>query len=359
MISLDNIFNEEIPIYSKSNENFRDSFEDIVKINKELHYEFSKSTEGVIGKTIVWAFKMIGQIIVFIGKAIAWITKTVLNKIASFIAWLTRSKKKPAPEKSKGLLSKLKSKFGRSAEDDHQDKDTSDSLSSYIQKCLKTEDEVKKMKPEEVVFYKAFLINGNPDNIKYISDAFNKQTSVLKNNAVRIDKEGSSLIAKSNIDTSKHNVQNEEDWWLFSLEAEEPNDKPNFIKLGDVLVKDHKVNTSINIKRDYENILNSIYRSIYDNPDDSVWLKRLQNIFSNGSNELKSISSSMKKKQEYLEKLNKDKLSDDMKNKINTYGKLVQGFQPSIMSYVSCINYFTKYQSIRMNIIRRFTSLAA
>lgn len=358
MISLDNLFNEEIPIYNRSNESFKDEFEDIIKINKELNFEFSKSTEGVVGSVLGFVIKIVIKIIKFIVKAVVWIAKTVVHKIANFIAWLTRSKKKPAPDKSKNLLSKLKSKFSRSREDDNQDKDSSDSLASYISKCLKSKDEVNKMKPEEVVFYKAFLINGNPDNIKYISDAFNKQTSVLKDNGMRIDKEGTSLITKSNVDVSKHQTQNNEDWWLFSLEEDEP-DKPNFSRLGSILVKENKVDVSIDANRDYENILNSIYRSIYDNPDDSIWLKRLQNIFSNGSKELKTISDSMKKKQEYLEKLNKDNLSDETKNKINSYGKLVQAFQPSIMSYVNCINYFVKYQSIRMNIMRRFTSLAA
>lgn len=355
MISLESLFIEDA--YKHNFETSLESqvdFKEVIKINNELYNQLSRSTEGIVGDFIVGVIKLIGKVIVFIGKCIVWITKTVINKIASFVAWFTR-KKEPPKEQSQGLISKLKSLW-KSSEDNNLE--GVNALAADIKSYIKSPNDVKNMKPEELVFYKVFLISVSTDDTKYLTELFNRQTSLLKENGEKIDKQGQTLMTLSNLNLKQNNRPNSEEDWLFSLEDDNPNNRPlQFPKMTETIKKENKIN--LNIDNAYSEIISSIYRSIYEKPDDSVWLNRLKLIFSNGSKELNLISKNMKTKQDYLEKISKTNISDKLKSSIKDYSKSVTSFQASIMSYTSCINYFVKYQGIRMNLTRRFNNLAS
>lgn len=355
MISLESLFTEDA--YEQNFETSLESqvdFKEVIKINNELYNQLSRSTEGVIGDFVVGVIKLIGKVILFIGKCIAWITKTVINKIASFVVWFTR-KKEPPKEQSQGLIAKLKSLW-KSSEDNNLE--GVNALAADIKSYIKSPNDVKNMKPEEIVFYKVFLISVSVDDTKYLTELFNRQTSLLKENGEKIDKQGQTLMTLSNLNLKQNNRPNSEEDWLFSLEDDNPNTRPiSFPKMSDIIKKENKI--SLNTDNAYSEIISSIYRSIYEKPDDSVWLNRLKLIFSNGSKELNLISKNMKAKQDYLEKISKTNISDKLKSSIKDYSKSVTSFQASIMSYTSCINYFVKYQSIRMNLTRRFNNLAS
>lgn len=355
MISLESLFIEDA--YEQNFETSLESqvnFKEVIKINNELYNQLSRSTEGVIGDFIVGIIKLIGKVIAFIAKCIAWITKTVINKIASFVAWFTR-KKEPPKEQSQGLIAKLKSLW-KSSEDNNLE--GVNALAADIKSYIKSPNDVKNMKPEEIVFYKVFLISVSVDDTKYLTELFNRQTSLLKENGEKIDKQGQTLMTLSNLNLKQNNRPNSEEDWLFSLEDDNSNNQPlHFPKMTDTIKKENKI--SLNTDNAYSEIISSIYRSIYEKPDDSVWLNRLKLIFTNGSKELNLISKNMKAKQDYLEKISKTNISDKLKSSIKDYSKSVTSFQASIMSYTSCINYFVKYQGIRMNLTRRFNNLAS
>lgn len=361
MIELDSLFNNDdyLPQFDvKSNENFSEDFKDMIALNNEIKYELSKSTEGVIGNFLLNIIKILGKVIAFIFKCVAWITKTVINKVAHFVAWITR-KKEPPVENSKGLIAKLKS-IGHSKEDQNPDSMQGiNALAADIKSYIKSPDDVKNMKPEELVFYKVFLISVSLEDTKYLIDLFNRQTSLLKENGDKIDKRGQTLVTFTNLN-NRNNKPNSEEWWLdFSLEDNNQNDNhTSFTKMSDVISKDNRFSNKSNVDKDYENIINSIYRSIHEKPDDTIWLNKLKTIFSNGARELTTISKSIRTKQKYLEEMSKKELPDKLKKNIQEYSREVSGFQGSITSYINCINYFAKYQNIRMNLVRRFNSLS-
>lgn len=354
MISLENMFVEDIPIYNFSIESTE--FDKINSINKELIEMNSRSTEGIVKTIVSTAIRVIAKFIGFIAEVTVWLVRTVVNKIASFVAWFTR-KKEPPKEQSKSLLQKLKS-IGHSHEDSHNTIEGVNSLASDIKSYIKSPQDVKNMKPEELVFYKIFLISVNVNDTKYITELFNRQTSLLKDDGNKIDRKGQTLITLSNIDAKQSvSKNNSEEDWLFSFEDDNSNkDVSSFVKMTDVIKKDNRID--LKTDNDYENIINSICRSIYEKPDDSIWLNKLKMIFTNGSKELGLISKNMKVKQQYLEKISKIDISDKLKKNIQEYIREVTAFQNSLMSYVNCINYFTKYKAIRMNLTRRFNDLA-
>lgn len=354
MISLESLFieddyNKNFDISTESQVDFRE----VIKINNELYDQLSRSTEGVIGNIIISIIKLIEKVIVFIAKSVIWITKTVINKIASFIAWITGNKK-PPKEQSQSLAHKLKSLW-KSSEDNNLE--GVNALAADIKSYIKSPNDVKNMKPEELVFYKVFLISVSVNDTKYITELFNRQTSLLKEEGEKIDKNGQTLMTLSNLDQKQNNRYIGEEDWLFSLEEDYSGMPIKFPKMSETIEKEHRINTNVNDA--YSDIISSICRSIYEKPDDSVWLNKLRLIFSNGSKELNIVSKNMKSKQEYLEKISQSNISDKLKAKIKEYSKSVTNFQSSIMSYMNCINYFVKYQNIRMNLTRRFNNLAS
>lgn len=350
MISLENLIDniDNIPQFETlSTESLTDNFNEIQKIYKEIYFENIKSSEGitkVIAKSIAFILKIIAKIIVFITKCIVLISEFIVNKIARFVAFLT-SDKKPNKKKSESFIQKLRN-IDLSKESQENNKNIIIEFVKYIKNYIKKPDEIKNMTKEELIFYKTFLINGNPQNIKLICDAFNRETSKLKESGMNLDKMGTKLLFNSKINS----IENYE----YSLEDE--NNK--YPKMGNELSNNIQVDNSSDIKKDYLSIINNIYATIYSDSSDSAWLNRIKNIFTNGSKELKTIMADLKKKQAYLEKIQKDnKYNESFKENLNKYTKEIQSFQPSIYSYINCAHFFNKYQSIRINIVNKFCNL--
>lgn len=360
MISLESLFNEEIKIdytFMNSDESHDLEFRDILKINKEIDNQVSRSSEGVIGAFLSGILILLEKVINFIAKCIIFITKTVMGAIKVFIGFFNK-RKRIDEKKIKKLEAKLK-KLKRGKEDQTQyDSNMSKvtALASDIKKYIKSMDDIKNMSPEEIIFYKVFLISVNKDDTKYLTEIFNRQTSLLKENGLKLDKRGQVLITTSIIHESNRKASGES--YKYSVEGTPPINYMDYEKMSDVIAKDNRINLSTNPEKDYENVISSICRSLYEKPDDTVWLNKLNLVFSNGTRELTEISKNMKGKQLYLQKLNNTNISDKLKDNIKIYSKDVLSFQKSIVSYVNCINYFYKYQKIRSNLTMRFNNLA-
>lgn len=334
MISIESLLNtDEIPKYNIEKE---DEFKIVSNFYKNINE--LESSEGLIGNLISFALKIVTKIINFITKCITYITKVVIHAMASFIAFLTRTKK-PNKKNSESFIQKLKN-FSFSKEDINENLN---SFVSYVKGYIKSPQDVNKMSKEELIFYKTFLINGNVNNIRLVCDSFNRQTSKLKEYGLNIEKRGNILLLQNKRFSNEN--------YIFSTEEEN-----RYLSMDDQL-KDVKIDNNSDTKKEYMSTIDNIYRSLYSNPDDSVWLSKIKNIFTNGSKELKVIIDNLKKKQEYLENLDQTNVNNDMKTKINEYTKEIKNFQPSIFSYVNCINYFNKYNTIRMNISRKFCML--
>lgn len=351
MISLENLIDDtdtdNIPQFETlSAESLTDNFNEIQKIYKEIYFEDIKSSEGimkVVAKSIAFILKIIAKIIMFITKCIVLISEFIVNKIARFVAFLT-SDKKPDKKKSESFIQKLRN-IDLSKESQESNKNVIIEFVKYIKNYIKKPDEIKNMTKEELIFYKTFLINGNPQNIKLVCDTFNRETSKLKENGINLDKMGTKLLFNSKINS----IENYE----YSLE-----DENKYSRMGNELGNSIKVDNSSDMKKDYLSIINNMYATIYSDSSDSAWLKRIKNIFTNGSKELKSIMTDLKKKQTYLEKIQKNnEYNESFKENLNKYTKEIQSFQPSIYSYINCANYFNKYQSIRINIVNKFCNL--
>lgn len=334
MISIESLINtDNIPKYEIKKE---DEFKIISNLYK--HINEIESSEGIIKSIVAFAIKIITKIINFITKCLTWISRVIVHALASWIAFLTKSHK-PAKKNSESFIQKLKN-FAFSKEDINENLS---SFVSYIKSFIKSPQDVNKMTKEELIFYKTFLVNGNINNIRMVCDSFNRQTSKLKEYGLNIEKKGNILLLQ-NRGLSKEN-------YLFSIE-----DENKYLNMNDQM-KDVKIDNNTDIKKEYMSTIDNIYRSLYANPNDSVWLTKIKNIFTNGSKELKTITDNLKKKQQYLENLNQENINNDMKTKISEYTKEIKNFQPSIYSYINCINYFNKYNTIRMNISRKFCIL--
>lgn len=350
MISLENLINDnnDIPQFeSISTESFDDKIKEIQKLYKDIYFENIESSEGIgkfVIKGITFVLKIITKIIMFITKCIVLISEFIINKITSFIAFLTKSKK-PNKKKSESFIQRLRN-IDLSKESKEDDKNSIIEFVKYIRNFIKKPDEIKNMSKEELIFYKTFLINGNPQNIKLVCDTFNRETSKLKENGIILDKIGHNLLFNSKFNSSE------------SLEYSMEDDTRKYSRIGDELSNNVKVNNSSDMKKDYLSIINNMYATIYSDSSDSVWLNRIKNIFTNGSKELEIIMKDLKKKQAYLEKIRESKnINESFKDNLNKYTKEIQSFQPSIYSYINCANYFNKYQSIRINVINKFCIL--
>lgn len=350
MISLENLIDniDNIPQFETlSTESLTDNFNEIQKIYKEIYFENIKSSEGiikVITKSIAFILKIIAKIITFITKCIVLISEFIVNKIARFVAFLT-SDKKPNKKKSESFIQRLRN-IDLSKESKEDDKNSIIEFVKYIKNFIKKPDKIKNMSKEELIFYKTFLINGNPQNIKLVCDTFNRETSKLKENGIILDKIGNKLLFNSKFNSSE------------SLEYSMEDDTRKYSRMGDELSNNIHVDNSSDMKKDYLSIINNMYATIYSDSSDSAWLKRIKNIFTNGSKELKTIMTDLKKKQAYLEKIQEsNNINESFKENLNKYTKEIQSFQPSIYSYINCANYFNKYQSIRINIVNKFCNL--
>lgn len=342
MISINNIIDEcKRTNYQPFTISSSESINIVIQTYKELNNFLSMSTEGVIGHILSFLIKTIAKIIKFITSSIIYITRTVIHAISTCISFLTKSRKPPKKD-SETLLEKLKNIGNKSIESANTDE--INSFSNTVKQYIKSKEDIEKMSKEEFVFYKVFLINGNPNDVKTICEFFNRQTSKLKEYGNYIENKGKILLYKN---SSK---SNESYYNLLSME----NENPSFTKIGDEITSTIKLDK--NISKDYVLILDNIQRSIYANPNDAIWLNKMKNVFNNGINDLKKIVDILNKEQKELEKINQN-IDDETKNKISEYNSELRKIQPCIYSYTMSANYFNKYNSIKVKLMNGFSNV--
>ena len=208
------------------------------------------------------------------------------------------------------------------------------------------------MQPEELFFYKIFLIDGNPKDIKYVYESFNRSTSSLKEYGAKLSRAGSRLIvdARPTANTNRA-FENLYDQSIEETRAQE------LERLGNILIKSNIVDiTKHDPIKDLKTMIQGIYNSLL-NSEDILWMKKFYNTFQNGQAELKIISKDLETNKKQLEKIDKKVLSEDNKRNIELYNKDVIDFQNFIVSYNNCIQYYLKYYKIRTEIIQRFSNI--
>lgn len=342
MISINNIIDEcKTTDYQSFTINSSESINIVIRSYKELNNYLSMSTEGVIGHILVFLIKTIAKIIKFITSSIIYMTRTVIHVISNCISFLTKSRKPPKKD-SETLLEKLKNIGNKSIES--VDTNEINSFSNTVKQYIKSKEDIKKMSKEEFVFYKVFLINGNPNDVKTICEFFNRQTTKLKEYGSYIENKGKVLLYKN---SSK---SNERYYNLLSME----NENPSFIKIGDEIT--NTIRFDKNISKDYILVLDNIQRSIYANPNDAIWLNKMKNVFNNGINDLKKIVDILNKEQKELEKINQN-IDNETKNKISEYNSELRKIQPCIYSYTMSANYFNKYNLIKVKLMNGFSNI--
>jgi hypothetical protein len=328
-----------------------------------------ESTEGaIIASLVSLAIVLVVKCIKFVIKLGIWIVKTILHTISSIIAALTK-RKKPEPKKVDNFIVKLLKKleihargldsWEVSTEDNKKpinketskpDVDLLKSIASYIKPLVKTNDDVKNISPEELLFYKVFLIDGNPKNIKYVFDVFNRNTTSIKEIGLKLNKTGAKLVLDTRPTKQNASKENLNDISTEDTRAEE------LQRLGEILVKSNIVDTrKVDYRKDMLLMVKGIQQSLINN-EDILWMKKFYNIFNNGQTELKTITKDMEEKRKYLESIKDKQISDDVKHNIQIYNDDVKDFQKFMSSYAKCIQYFVKYYKIRSEIIQRFSS---
>ena len=364
---VNNLTNQKINMLKKLKRCYCDNRMKNVNAKHSLESYLDHSTEvlGIaIGALLGFCIALITKVIKFIVNTIVWLGKTVIHGITSLIAGLTKNKK---PEKKKvdnfftkffkHLEAKVRglASLNRSLENEEltqMNKDILTSLAQYCNNFIIDSKTAENMQPEELFFYKIFLIDGNPKDIKYVYESFNRSTSSLKEYGAKLSRAGSRLIvdARPTANTNRA-FENLYDQSIEETRAQE------LERLGNILIKSNIVDiTKHDPIKDLKTMIQGIYNSLL-NSEDILWMKKFYNTFQNGQAELKIISKDLETNKKQLEKIDKKVLSEDNKRNIELYNKDVIDFQNFIVSYNNCIQYYLKYYKIRTEIIQRFSNI--
>ena len=362
----DNLTSQKINMLKKLKRCYCDGRMKNVNAKASLESYLDHSTE-ILGSAIAALFSLCISIVVklikFVIKTVLWISKTVTHAVSSMIASLSKTKK-PDKKKVDGFMTKFfkhceakmrgLASLDRGTESDpntqQMDKDSLRSLAQYCSNYIVDAQTARNMSPEELLFYKIFLIDGNPKDIKYVYESFNRSTTGLKEYGSKLSRAGSKLIIDTrptaNTNKSSEKLEN------YSIEDSREQDLE---RLGNILVKSNIVDIrKHDPARDLKLMITGLHHSLLSS-EDILWMKKFYNTFNNGLSELKIISRDLQTNKKQLEKINKDNLSNDNKRNIELYNNDVNEFQKFLVSYNKCIQYFLKYYKIRTDIIRRFS----
>ena len=319
-----------------------------------------QSCEGIISSVFGLCIKILGQVIKFIGKVITWILEAVLRVISGIIGFITR-RKTPPKEKVSNWFAKAKrimqgkESLDRGTEDNVQKgqvvtpgiehANLMQKIIEYAKQYIKTKEQYNKSSFEEIFFYKLFLINGDPKNIKYACDVFNRGATKVKDEGTRLSNLGAKLLVdlRPTASSSESMVQSTEE----TREQELERFGQFFIQSGIVNLKEHDP------KRDFIEMLYGLEKSILYN-EDAIWMRKFYNIFKNGAAEMTKVNKDLQAKLNELKGIDPSKLKDIQQKTIQNYQYNVNNFQKFIGSYSECIRYFTKYYQIRATIIGKF-----
>lgn len=316
-----------------------------------------RSSEGIIKSLVHLCVSVIMKIIKFIAKTIVWIAKKIINIFASLIAHLTKSK--PAkPKKADNLITRM-IKFAdkkiqglenynleNSVEDEHNDKPKNpveasiDFVKSYIKQ------DSKETSNEEKMFYKAILINGNPDKLKEMYNIFNKSTSDIKSMGQSIYQFGAKTFNRGNRDIHDSSHEN-----LFSRENDDQNSNQSIKTLSEIFSNSKIADSSdINFKADMVTCIKNMKHNLITD-EENIWLSKFKTILENGEKELTVQNESLKKQSDLIKTLDESKISENNKENVKLYKNKLEKFQRYVFSYTNCVKYFTKYYNIKVKMI--------
>lgn len=362
----DNLTSQKINMLKKLKRCYCDGRMKNTNAKASLESYLDHSTE-ILGGAVAALFSLCVVIVIklikFIIKTVMWISKTVIHAVSSMISSLSKTKK-PDKKKVDSFMAKFfkhceakvrgLASLDRGIESDpnaqQMDKDNLRSLAQYCTTHIANDQTVRNMSPEELLFYKIFLIDGDPKDIKYVYESFNRATTGLKEYGSKLSRAGSKLIIDSRptANTNKSSEKLED----HSIEDSREQDLE---RLGKILVESNIVDIRRHDPaRDLKLMITGLHHSLLSS-EDILWMRKFYNTFNNGLTELQIISRDLQNNKTQLEKINKNNLSNDNKRNIELYNNDVKEFQKFLVSYNKCIQYFLKYYKIRTEIIQRFS----
>ena len=313
-----------------------------------------ESCEGIISTALSLCVQMLTQVIKLLGKIITWLIKVVLVIISKLIG-VVSGKQTPPKEKTKNFFGRClriiqgKESLDLSSEADQQisRNELFKNIISYAQQYIKTKEDYDNSSLEDIFFYKLFLIDSDPKNIKYACDVFNRGTTKVKEEGQKLSNLGAKILVDIRPTAS---VSSKE-----SLDySTEDNREDELERFGQFFIKSNIINIKEHDpKQDFFYMVQGLERSIIQN-EDGIWMRKFYNIFKNGSDEMNKIYKELQTKQNELERVDATKLKDTQQRSIKQYQFEVRGFQKFISSYAGCIKYFTKYYQMRATIINKF-----
>lgn len=338
----------------KNNYSKRTIKNNVVTSIESLYNTEIESCEGVISSALSLCIKILVQVIKLLGKIITWLIEVVLRLISKLIGVITK-KQTPPKDKVKNYFGKClriiqgKESLDLSSEADQQltRNDLFKNIISYAQQYIKTKEIYDNSSLEDIFFYKLFLIDGDPKNIKYACDVFNRGATRVKEEGQKLSNLGAKILVDVRPTASVPSRESLDYSTEDSREEELERFGQFFIKSNIINIKEHDP------KQDCLYMIQGLERSIIQN-EDGIWMRKFYNIFKNGSSEMNKIYEELQSKLNELERVDATKLKDIQQRSIKQYQFEVSGFQKFISSYAECIKYFTKYYQIRAMIINKF-----
>lgn len=338
----------------KSNYSKRTIKNNVATSIESLYNTEIESCEGIISSALSLCIKILVQVIKLLGKIITWLIEVVLRLISKLIGAITK-KQTPPKDKVKNYFGKClrilqgKESLDLSSEAGQQltRNELFKKIIEDIQRYIKNKEDYDNSSLEDIFFYKLFLIDGDPKNIKYACDVFNRGATKVKEEGQKLSNLGAKILVDvrptASAPSRESLIQSTEE----SREEELERFGQFFIKSNIINIKEHDP------KQDCFYMIQGLERSIIQN-EDAIWMRKFYNIFQNGSNEMNKIYEELKSKLSELERIDATKLKDIQQRSIKQYQFEVNNFQKFISSYSECIKYFVKYQQIRAIIINKF-----
>jgi hypothetical protein len=317
---------------------------------------YIQSSEGIISSLIHLCVTIILKIIAFIAKTIIWIAKKIINIFATCLQKLTRSK--PAkPKKADGLITRMIKWTDKKIQsianytdtqsfedDENHSKNPVEASVDLVKTYIKKDS--KESSNEEIMFYKAILINGNPDKLKEMYNIFNKSTSDIKTMGQSIYQFGAKTFNRGNRDVHDSSHEN-----LLSLESDEQNSNHSIKTLSEIFSQSKIADsTDINYRSDMITCIKNMKHNLVTD-EENIWLSKFKTILENGEKELTVQNESLKKQSKLIKSLDESKISEDNKENVKIYKNKLEKFQRYVLSYTNCVKYFTKYYNIKVKMI--------
>lgn len=338
----------------KANYSRRTIKNNVVTSIESLYDTEIESCEGIISTALSLCVQILTQVIKLLGKIITWLIKVVLVIISKLIGVVT-GKQTPPKDKIKNFFGRClriiqgKESLDLSSEADQQNSrnELFKNIIGFAQQYIKDKEDYDNSSIEDIFFYKLFLIDGDPKNIKYACDVFNRGATKVKEEGQKLSNLGAKILVDIRPTASASSKE--------SLDySTEDNREDELERFGQFFIKSNIINIKEHDpKQDFFYMIQGLERSIIQN-EDGIWMRKFYNIFKNGSDEMNKIYKELQSKQNELERVDATKLKDTQQRSIKQYQFEVRGFQKFISSYAGCIKYFTKYYQIRATIINKF-----